>query len=31
MTQEIGLEEVVEAGRRIVAGKVRGRIVVRIA
>jgi acrylyl-CoA reductase (NADPH) len=30
MTSEIGLAEVVEAGRRIVAGNVRGRIVVKI-
>jgi acrylyl-CoA reductase (NADPH) len=30
MTQEIGLDEVVAAGRRIVEGKVRGRIVVKI-
>jgi acrylyl-CoA reductase (NADPH) len=30
MTQEIGLADVVEAGRAIVAGQVRGRIVVRI-
>jgi len=30
MTTEIGLSEVIEAGRRIVEGKVRGRIVVKI-
>jgi acrylyl-CoA reductase (NADPH) len=30
MTNEIGLEEVVEAGREIVEGRVRGRIVVKI-
>ncbi|MGH7246601.1 MAG: MDR family oxidoreductase [Pseudomonadota bacterium] len=30
MTSEIGLAEVIEAGRRIVGGKVRGRIVVKI-
>ncbi len=30
MTSEIGLDEVIEAGRRIVEGKVRGRIVVKI-
>jgi acrylyl-CoA reductase (NADPH) len=30
MTEEIGLEGVIEAGRRIVNGKVRGRIVVKI-
>jgi acrylyl-CoA reductase (NADPH) len=30
MTSEIGLAEVIEAGRRIVAGEVRGRIVVRV-
>jgi hypothetical protein len=29
MTSEIGLPEVIEAGRRIVAGEVRGRIVVK--
>ena len=30
MTSEIGLDEVIDAGRRIVAGQVRGRIVVKI-
>jgi acrylyl-CoA reductase (NADPH) len=30
MTSEIGLADVIEAGRRIIAGEVRGRIVVRI-
>jgi acrylyl-CoA reductase (NADPH) len=30
MTKEIGLSEVIEAGRQIVAGKVRGRLVVKI-
>ena len=30
MTSEIGLDEVIEAGRRIVEGQVRGRIVVKI-
>jgi acrylyl-CoA reductase (NADPH) len=30
MVNEIGLEEVIAAGRRIVEGKVRGRIVVKI-
>jgi acrylyl-CoA reductase (NADPH) len=30
MTQEIGLAEVIEAGRRIVEGQVRGRLVVKI-
>ena len=31
MTSEIGLADVVEAGRQIVAGQIRGRVVVRIA
>jgi acrylyl-CoA reductase (NADPH) len=31
MTTEIGLDEVIETGRRIIKGKVRGRTVVRIA
>ena len=30
MTSEIGLGEVIEAGRKIVEGRVRGRIVVKI-
>jgi acrylyl-CoA reductase (NADPH) len=30
MTEEIGLKDVVAAGQRIVEGKVRGRIVVKI-
>jgi acrylyl-CoA reductase (NADPH) len=30
MTTEIGLADVIDAGRRIVDGKVRGRIVVKI-
>jgi len=30
MVSEIGLGEVIEAGRRIVAGQVRGRIVVKV-
>ena len=30
MTNEIGLADVVEAGRQIVEGRVRGRIVVKI-
>jgi acrylyl-CoA reductase (NADPH) len=30
MTSEIGLADVIDAGRRIVAGQVRGRIVVKI-
>jgi acrylyl-CoA reductase (NADPH) len=30
MVSEIGLAEVIEAGRRIVEGKVRGRIVVKV-
>jgi len=30
MTSEIGLDEVIDAGRRIVDGQVRGRIVVKI-
>jgi acrylyl-CoA reductase (NADPH) len=30
MANEIGLEDVIAAGRRIVEGKVRGRIVVKI-
>ena len=31
ITQEIGLDQVIEAGPRILAGQVRGRIVVKIA
>jgi cytoskeletal protein CcmA (bactofilin family) len=31
MSTEIGLEDVIEAGRLIVEGRVRGRIVVKIA
>jgi hypothetical protein len=31
MTAEIGLSDVMEAGRMIVEGRVRGRIVVKIA
>jgi hypothetical protein len=30
MTTEIGLADVIEAGRKIVDGQIRGRIVVRI-
>ena len=31
MTNEIGLGEVIDAGRKILEGQVRGRLVVRVA